>query len=229
MDNLPAHKPARVRELIEEPNTAANDEGVLVIDEHGDRKWGKRTAHVGRQWLAKIGKTENRVVSVTSLLADERIYYPVDFEPYAPAHLFEGRKNDPAFRTKLKIASQLVEKALRRGSPFRAVVADSFYGEDEGFKQGLSKLGVGYALALKPSHAWWHKVGEIGSTYEAALVAGQAWEDERPPRRLGEGNATFQGWPRATVVGTRGGCGTLRSSKRSAIRSGHDRSRRANR
>ena len=28
----------------EEPNTTANDEGVLVIDEHGDRKWGKRTA-----------------------------------------------------------------------------------------------------------------------------------------------------------------------------------------
>jgi SRSO17 transposase len=27
--------------------------GVLVIDEHGDRKWGKHTAHVGREWLAK--------------------------------------------------------------------------------------------------------------------------------------------------------------------------------
>ncbi len=51
----------------EEPNTTANDEGVVVIDEHGDRKWGKRTAHVGRQWLANIGKTENGVVSVTSL------------------------------------------------------------------------------------------------------------------------------------------------------------------
>jgi SRSO17 transposase len=105
----------------------------------------------------------------------------VDFEPYTPAHHFEGGKNDPAFRTKLKIASQLVEKALQRSIPFRAVVADSFYGEDEGFKQSLSKLGVGYVMALKPSHAWWHKVGEIGSPYEAALAAGQAWEDERHP------------------------------------------------
>ena len=77
MDNLPAHKPARVRELIEEPNTAANDEGVLVIDEHGDRKWGKRTAHVGRQWLANIGKTENGVVSVSILWGDEWVYYPI--------------------------------------------------------------------------------------------------------------------------------------------------------
>src|SRR5215203_6768889 len=101
--------------LLEEPNTVANDEGVLVIDEHGDSKWGKRTAHVGRQWLASIGKTENGVVSVTSLWADERIYYPVDFEPYTPSHHFEGGKNDLHFRTKLKIASELVEKAVERG------------------------------------------------------------------------------------------------------------------
>jgi hypothetical protein len=181
--------------LLEEPNTVANDEGVLVIDEHGDRKWGKRTAHVGRQWLASIGKTENGVVSVTSLWADERIYYPVDFEPYTPSHHFEGGKNDLHFRTKLKIASELVEKAVERSIPFRAVIADSFYGEDEGFKQSLSELGVGYVLALKPSHAWWHKIGEIGSPWEAAVAAGQAWEDERHPgdwvkvmRRLKDGH-----------------------------------------
>jgi hypothetical protein len=171
----------RLELMVADWPSAPREEGVLVIDEHGDRKWGKKTAHVGRQWLAHIGKTESGVVSVTSLLADERIYYPVDFEPYTPAHHFEGGKNDPAFRTKLKIASQLVEKALQRSIPFRAVVADSFYGEDEGFKRSLSKLGVGYVMALKPSHAWWHKVGEIGSPYEAALAAGQAWEDERHP------------------------------------------------
>ena len=164
--------------LEEPPNTAASDEGVLVIDEHGDRKWGKHTAHVGRQWLANIGKTESGVVSVSSLWANERIYFPVDVEPYTPAHHFEGAKNDPAFRTKLKIASQLVEKASQRSIPFRAVVADSFYGEDEGFKRSLSELGVGYVMALKPSHAWWHRVGESGSPSEAAVEAGKAWEDE---------------------------------------------------
>jgi len=34
-------------------------------------------------------------------------------------------------------------------------------------------------LALKPSHAWWHKVGEIGSPWEAAVAPG--WEGERHP------------------------------------------------
>ena len=171
----------RLELMVADAPSAPSGEGVLVIDEHGDRKWGKKTAHVGRQWLANIGKTESGVVSVTSLRADERIYYPLDFEPYTPAHHFEDGKNDPAFRTKLKIASQLVEEALHRSIPFRAVVADSFYGEDEGFKQRLSELGVGHVVALKPSHAWWHKIGEIGSPYEAAMAAGEGWEDEKRP------------------------------------------------
>jgi hypothetical protein len=171
----------RLELMLKESATAPSEEGVLVIDEHGDRKWGKKTAHVGRQWLANIGKTESGVVSVTSLLADERVYYPVDLEPYTPAHHFEGGKQDPAFRTKLKIASQLVELAIGRSVPFRAVVADAFYGEDRGFKGALEELGAGYVLALKPSHAWWHRVGEIGSPWAAAVAAGRAWEGERHP------------------------------------------------
>jgi SRSO17 transposase len=171
----------RLELSFEELTTAPSENGVLVIDEHGDRKWGKRTAHVGRQWLANIGKTDSGVVSVTSLWADEGVYWPMDFEPYTPSHHFEGGKNDPGFRTKLEIASELVEMAVGRGSPFRAVVADSFYGEDEGFKRRLSELGTGYVLALKPSHAWWHKMGEIGSPWEAAIAAGEAWRDARHP------------------------------------------------
>jgi hypothetical protein len=173
----------RLELLFEEGATAAapSERGVLVIDEHGDRKWGKHTAHVGRQWLANIGKTESGVVSVSSLWADEKVCYPVHFEPYTPAHHFEGGNNDPQFRTKLKIASELVELAVRRSIPFRAVVADSFYGEDRGFKRALEELGAGYVLALKPSHAWWHRVGEIGSPWAAAVAASETWEGERHP------------------------------------------------
>jgi hypothetical protein len=169
----------RLEVLLEESTTAPEETGVLVIDEHGDRKWGKRTAHVGRQWLANIGKTENGVVSVTSLWAQEGMYYPVDFEPYTPSHHFEGGKDDPLFRTKLKIAEELVEQAVEKGIPFRAVVADSFYGEDREFKRSLGKLGVGYVLALKKSHSWWHQEGTIGALWQAAEVAG--WRGAQEP------------------------------------------------
>jgi SRSO17 transposase len=169
----------RLELLREDPATAPDGDGVLVIDEHGDRKWGKRTAHVGRQWLANMGKTEDGVVSVSSLWADEGVYWPVDFEPYTPSQHFRGGKNDPAFRTKLEIGCQLVERAVGRGVPFRAVVADSFYGEDRGFKRSLEGLGVAYVLSLKKSHSWWHAPGAVGASWEAAPSAG--WQGAREP------------------------------------------------
>src|SRR5215216_6258611 len=116
----------RLELSLEDPATAADQKGILVIDEHGDRKWGKHTAHVGRQWLANIGKIDNGVVSVSSLWADEGVYWPVALEPYTPAHHFEGGEADPEFRTKLKIVSELVERAFYGGGPFRAVMVDGF-------------------------------------------------------------------------------------------------------
>src|SRR5829696_3647688 len=170
----------RLELLMEDPATAPNGEGVLVIDEHGDRKWGKKTAHVGKQWLGNIGKTDNGVVSVSTLWADEGVYWPQDFEPYTPAHHFKGGNNDPRFRTKLKIARELVMQAVEEGIPFRAVVADSFYGEDEELRWTLRDLGAGYVLALKPSHGWGHREGEeIGALWEAALGGG--WEGPDSP------------------------------------------------
>jgi SRSO17 transposase len=161
----------RLEVLRADPLTAPHAGGVLVIDEHGDRKWGAKTAHVGKQYLANLGKIENGVVSVSSLWADERVYYPLHVRPYTPAHHFARGKADPRFRTKLRLAAELVGQALALDWPFRAVVADSFYGEDRGFKAALQTLGVGYVVALQPSHAWWHPEGEIGSPEEYARAA----------------------------------------------------------
>jgi hypothetical protein len=169
----------RLRVLREEPSTEPNGQGVLVIDEHGDRKRGHKTAHIGKQYLANLGKLDTGVVSVTSLWADEGVYYPVDFEPYTPADYFEQGKQDPQFRTKLKIGVELVRRAVQVPLLFRAVVAASFYGEDRGFRRGLRELHAGYVLALKPSHAWYHPEAEIGSFQEAAGEAG--WEGVTHP------------------------------------------------
>src|SRR5215471_20716851 len=89
------------------PATAPHGGGVLVIDDSGDRKDGVKTAHVGRQYLGRYGKTDSGVVTVTTLWADERVYYPVRAVPYTPARHFAKGKNDPAFRTKLAIGAEL--------------------------------------------------------------------------------------------------------------------------
>ena len=43
---------------------------TLIIDDSGNRKSGKETAGVGRQYIGEVGKTDNGVVVVTSHLYD---------------------------------------------------------------------------------------------------------------------------------------------------------------
>lgn len=168
----------RVALLQAMPETRANAQGVLIIDETGDRKWGRKTAHVGRQYLSSLGKVDNGVVSVESVWANQQLYYPIDFAPYTPRHWFAKGKQDPEFRTKPQLAVALVKQTLCQDIPFRAVVADSFYGENDTFKSGLVNLKVGYVLALKPSHGWWHVEGSPGSLSEIAEAS--VWSAQDP-------------------------------------------------
>jgi hypothetical protein len=198
----------RLSLLREDPSTAPTGGGVLVIDETGVSLDGHQTAHVSRQYLANLGKIDNGVVSVSSLWADERVYYPVDLEPSTPAIYFAKGKNDPQFRTKLKIALQLVEGALQENIPFRAVVADSFYGEDRALRRGLRKLLVPYVMALKPSHDWWHPEGVAGSLQDVAHEAG--WVSAEQPGQWVRVTRTFrdgsnqQWWALEIVAGPYG-------------------------
>src|SRR5438093_3996075 len=67
----------RLKLLLGDPATAPHDQGTLVIDDTGDRKAGSHTAHVARQYLGSVGKTDNGIVAVSSLWADERCSWPV--------------------------------------------------------------------------------------------------------------------------------------------------------
>jgi hypothetical protein len=169
-----------IESMLREPATAADESGALVIDETGDRKDGKATAHVGHQYLGGIGKIANGVVSVSSVYADERLYYPLEVEPYTPSHHFEAGKEDAAFRTKPQIALELVDRAARMGIPFRAVVADILYGEHRGFRRGLQKRRIPYVLAVKASYGWYPPTGGGRQTVrELAREAG--WNGEDSP------------------------------------------------
>jgi hypothetical protein len=145
----------RLELLLADPATAPHAGGVLVIDDSGDRKDGRKTAHVGHQWLGRYGKTDDGVVTVTTVWADERVYYPVHAVPYTPARHFAKGKSDPAFRTKLAIGADLAIQAQEAGFAFRAVAADSAYGDQDGFRAELAEAGLPFVMALKPRRGTW--------------------------------------------------------------------------
>jgi SRSO17 transposase len=113
--------------LREQPATAPHDGGVIVIDDSGDRKDGTATASVGRQWLGRYGKTDNGIVTVTTVWTDGRVYYPLHATPYTPAHHFARGRSDPAFRTKPQLSAALAARGKEAGFGCRAVVADCAY------------------------------------------------------------------------------------------------------
>lgn len=105
----------RLELLREQPATAPHDGGVIVIDDSGDRKDGTKTAHVGRRWLGRYGKTDNGIVTVTTVWTDGRLYYPLHANPYTPAHHFARGRTDPAFRTKPQLAAALAARGAGLG------------------------------------------------------------------------------------------------------------------
>jgi SRSO17 transposase len=168
----------RLELLLNDPATAPHGGGVLVIDDSGDRKDGSKTAHVGRQWLGRYGKTDNGVVTVTTVWADERLYYPVDAVPYTPAKHFAKGKNDPAFRTKLAIGAGLAVRAREAGFAFRAVVADSAYGDQDGFRAELAEAGLPFVMALRPRRGTWARAADAHTPVDAARALSWGGPDD---------------------------------------------------
>jgi len=168
----------RLRMIREDPATRPHEDGVLVIDETGDRKDGKATDHVAHQYLGSVGRIANGIVSVSSVWADENAYHPLDVEPYTPAKRLSRGNSDPAFRTKPKIAAELVERAREASIPFRAVVADCLYGENPSFQSALWKAKVPYVLSLRPHQGRWAEEEAAHTPEEAAHRMGWRSADE---------------------------------------------------
>ena len=158
----------RLELLLGDPALRSHDAGVLVIDDTGDRKKGTHTAHVGRQYLGSVGKIDNGIVAVSSLWADERIYYPLHVVPFTPGRWFPKGDKDPAYRTKPQLAVDLIDAALAMGVCFRAVVADCGYGESTALEEALWTAEVPYVLALRPSKGTWAAADQPHSPAEAA-------------------------------------------------------------
>jgi hypothetical protein len=193
----------RLALLLSDPATVPHPDGVLVIDDSGDRKAGTHTEHVARQWLGSVGKVDNGIVAVSSLWADERVYYPLHVRPYTPGARLPKGKKDPAFRTKPRLALELVEAAVALGVPFRAVVADCWYGDNVTFEAGLWDAGLPYVVGLKPAKGTWAQADQAHTPEQAARRL--RWRDSAHPgdwtpvqRRFRDGHT--QTWYAADLV-----------------------------
>lgn len=155
----------RIKALMQSRRTAPRKSGVLIIDDSGVPKKGNATEAVKRQYIGQLGKTANGQVFVTSHYADKRCHWPVDIAPYKPDVCFENGKDDPEFKTKIVLALELADKAVALGIPFRALIADKWYGKSPDFVNGLDKRELPYIVDLPHDKRIFKRLGgDIAST-----------------------------------------------------------------
>lgn len=129
----------------------------LCIDETGDRKKGRTTDYVARQYIGNLGKIDNGLVSVHAYGILDEITFPLTFRVFKPR---QRLKAGEAYKTKPALAVELIDELHGWGFHFDLVLADSLYGESSEFIQAITQRGLHYLVAIRDNHGVWLLPGQ---------------------------------------------------------------------
>lgn len=121
----------------------------LIIDETGDRKKGKKTDYVSRQYLGSIGKIDNGIVTVNAYGVYEDITFPLIFKIFKPKGTL--REGD-TYQTKITLACLIIEELVNFDFAIELVLADSLYGESSEFIKTLDSHKLPWILSIRNNH-----------------------------------------------------------------------------
>ena len=139
-----------VGESIGEP------EGVLVVDDTGFIKQGKKSCGVQRQYTGTAGKICNCQIGVFLTYASSKGHSAIDRRLYIPKEWLEDEKRrteagvpeELKFQTKPEMALEMIQEATSAGMPYRWVTGDCAYGDYRGMRQWLEKNEKSYVLCI---------------------------------------------------------------------------------
>jgi SRSO17 transposase len=157
LDHFIANSPWSVKQLKERRLRIAlealkGEKITLIIDETGDRKKGKKTDYVARQYLGSMGKIEQGIVSVNAYGLYKNITFPLLFKVFKP----KGKlKEEDKYKTKIELASEILEELIKFGFKIELVLADSLYGESSVFLEKLEENKLAWIVAIRSNHGVW--------------------------------------------------------------------------
>ena len=156
-----------------------------VVDDTGFVKKGKHSVGVARQYCGQVGKQENCQVAVSLSVTTAQASLPIAWRLYLPeswADDEERRKatgvpDEITFQTKPAIALAQIRRAVEPEVLTAPVLADSAYGNDTGFREGITELGLPYVVGIHENTTVW-RPGEVPRPKPRRKGRG------RPPTRL---------------------------------------------
>jgi SRSO17 transposase len=154
---------SKVREIALPTIEAHGPIEAWIIDDTGFPKKGRHSVGVARQYCGQLGKQDNCQVVVSlsvanhhaSLPVAHRLYLPEPWTNDAGRRTKAGVPSDVTFRTKPEIALDLIRDALAAGISPGTVLADAGYGNDSGFRDGITALGLSYVVGIQSNLMLW--------------------------------------------------------------------------
>src|SRR2546423_5255540 len=148
-DELRDQLQAYVREML------AGPDGMLVIDETGFLKKGKKSVGVQRQYSGTAGRIENCQIGVFLTYASQGDHTLVDRELYLPKSWTQDAERcraadvpeEVVFATKPELAARMLWRTLDAGLDAKWVTGDTVYGSHRPLRAGLESRKQAYALA----------------------------------------------------------------------------------
>lgn len=130
--------------------------GILVIDETGFLKKGKKSVGVQRQYSGTAGRIENCQIGVFLTYALAGDHTLVDRELYLPQSWTQERERcraahvpeEVGFATKPELAARMLWRTLDVGLVSQWVTGDTVYGSHRPLREGLEKRLQAYAMAV---------------------------------------------------------------------------------
>lgn len=158
------------------------EKGVLVVDETGFVKKGKKSAGVARQYSGTAGRRENSQIGVFLLYATTRGAAFVDRALYLPEEWTSDRvrcreagiPDEVSFATKGALARQMLSRAFAAGVPAEWVAGDTVYGYDE-LCLWLDEQQKSYVMAVPETYAVWVAGRQQPIGLLASLLPQEAW------------------------------------------------------
>jgi SRSO17 transposase len=134
-----------------------------VIDDTSFPKKGTHSVGVARQYCGVLGKQDNCQVVVTLSLVNAAMSVPAAYRLYLPEAWAQSKERreeagvpgDVVFAEKWRIALREIERLVEEDLPRAPVVADAGYGDATAFRDGISALGLSYAVGIKPDTTLW--------------------------------------------------------------------------
>ncbi len=130
---------------------------TLVIDETGDRKKGKKTDYVARQYLGSVGKVDRGIVSVNAYGVYANITFPLIVKIFKPKGTL---KEEDKYKTKIELASEIITELMESGFNIELVLADSLYGESSQFIRRIAEYNLDYVVSIRWNHGVWLPSGQ---------------------------------------------------------------------